>query len=173
MKYVLKNGTVYTGGKLVKCDLIVSEGKVFLSSTPDNSDVNTIVFDCDNKFIFPGFCDVHVHLREPGFSYKETIYSGTQAAAKSGYSAVFSMPNLNPVPDSVENLKVQQDIIDKDAFISVYPIAAISKGEMGKELSAMEELADHVLAFSDDGRGVQNDEMMKTAMQRWISRIFD
>ena len=164
MEYVLKNGTVYTGGKLVKRDLTISEGKVFLSSKPVSS-ANGIVIDCNNKFIFPGFCDVHVHLREPGFSYKETILTGTQAAAKSGYSAVFSMPNLNPVPDSVQNLKVQQDIIDKDAVISVYPIAAISKGEMGAELADMEELAAHVRAFSDDGRGVQSDEMMKRAMQ--------
>ncbi len=114
----------------------------------------------------PGFCDVHVHLREPGFSYKETILSGTAAAARGGYTAVCTMPNLNPVPDSPEHLKVQQDIIDKDARIHVYPYAAITVNEAGKELSDMEALAGHVIAFSDDGHGVQSDDMMEEAMRR-------
>ncbi|MBQ8067462.1 MAG: dihydroorotase [Solobacterium sp.] len=114
----------------------------------------------------PGFCDVHVHLREPGFSYKETIKTGSQAAARGGYTAVCTMPNLNPVPDSLEHLKVQQDIIDADAVIHVYPYAAITVKEEGKELADMEALADHVIAFSDDGHGVQSDEMMEEAMKR-------
>ncbi len=114
----------------------------------------------------PGFCDVHVHLREPGFSYKETIRTGSQAAARGGYTAVCTMPNLNPVPDSLEHLKVQQDIIDADAVIHVYPYAAITVKEEGKELADMEALADHVIAFSDDGHGVQSDEMMEEAMKR-------
>ncbi len=163
MEYILKNGTVYTGGKFVKCDLSISEGKVSFFDGKMSDDA--IVIDCFNKFIFPGFVDVHVHLREPGFSYKETIRSGTEAAAKSGYSAVFSMPNLNPVPDSVENLKVQQDIIDRDAVISVYPLASISVGQKGEKLADLENLADKVKAFSDDGRGVQSDDMMLSAMQ--------
>lgn len=114
----------------------------------------------------PGFCDVHVHLREPGFSYKETIRTGSQAAARGGYTAVCTMPNLNPVPDCLEHLKVQQDIIDADAVIHVYPYAAITVKEEGKELADMEALADHVIAFSDDGHGVQSDEMMEEAMKR-------
>ena len=114
----------------------------------------------------PGFCDVHVHLREPGFSYKETIKTGSQAAARGGYTAVCTMPNLNPVPDSLEHLRVQQDIIDADAVIHVYPYAAITVKEEGKELADMEALADHVIAFSDDGHGVQSDEMMEEAMRR-------
>ena len=163
MDYILKNGVVYTGGKFLTTDLAILNGKVSFSLPKDTS--SFVVIDCLNKFIVPGFVDVHVHLREPGFSYKETIKTGTTAAASAGYSAVFSMPNLKPVPDSVENLKIQQEIIERDAVISVYPMAAISKGEKGEELADMEEMANSVLAFSDDGKGVQNDEMMKRAMQ--------
>ena len=130
MDYILKNGTVYTGGKLVKTDLAIVEGQVSFSIPKDTSSFALV--NCLNKFIFPGFIDVHVHLREPGFSYKETIKSGTEAGASAGYSAVFSMPNLKPVPDSVENLKVQTDIIEKDAVISVYPYASITKGQKGE-----------------------------------------
>ena len=114
--------------------------------------------------ILPGFCDVHVHFREPGFIYKESILTGCAAAAHGGYTCVCTMPNLKPVPDSLENLKVQTDIIKKDATISVYPYAAITKGEFGKELSDMGDLAGSVIAFSDDGKGVQSDGLMKEAM---------
>ena len=114
----------------------------------------------------PGFCDVHVHLREPGFSYKETIKTGTMAAAAGGYTAVCTMPNLNPVPDSPEHLAVQEAIIEKDAVIHVYPYAAITINEDGEELVPMEQLKDRVVAFSDDGRGIQSEEMMKEAMLR-------
>ena len=114
----------------------------------------------------PGFCDVHVHLREPGFSYKETIRTGTMAAAAGGYTAVCTMPNLNPVPDSPEHLAVQEAIIEKDAVIHVYPYAAITVNEDGEELVPMELLKDRVVAFSDDGRGIQSEEMMKEAMLR-------
>ena len=116
--------------------------------------------------IIPGFLDVHVHLREPGFSYKETIKTGTNASARGGYTAVCTMPNLNPVPDSIANLKVQEDIIKKDACIHVYPYGSITKGELGQELSDMDDLKDKVIAFSDDGRGVQNEDMMLKAMKK-------
>lgn len=116
--------------------------------------------------IFPGFCDVHVHFREPGFSYKETISSGCAAAARGGYTAVCTMPNLNPVPDSAENLKVQTDIIKKDASINVFPYAAITVGEKGEKLADLESLAPSVIAFSDDGKGVQSEDMMREAMVR-------
>ncbi len=164
MKLTLKNATVYTGGKFIKADLFVSQGKVFFSQ-PTSFSNDTITIDCLNKFIFPGFVDVHTHLREPGFSYKETVKTGTQAGASAGYRALFTMPNLNPVPDSVKNLKVQQDIIDKDAVISVYPFASITKGEKGEELADLVEMADKVYGFSDDGKGVQNSEMMLSAMK--------
>ena len=120
----------------------------------------------DNLTVLPGFCDVHVHFREPGFSYKETIKSGSMAAAHGGYTDVCTMPNLNPVPDSVENLKVQLDTIKRDAVINVHPYGAITVGEKGEVLSDMDGMAPDVIAFSDDGRGVQRDEMMLAAMEK-------
>ena len=116
--------------------------------------------------LFPGFCDVHVHLREPGFSYKETVKTGTEAAAAGGYTAVCPMPNLNPVPDGAETLGVQLETIERDAVIPTYPYGAITKQEMGLELSDMEGMAPRVCAFSDDGRGVQSDSMMRAAMEK-------
>ena len=125
-----------------------------------------LVRDFSKFAVFPGFCDVHVHFREPGFSYKETIKSGSMASAKGGYTSVCTMPNLNPVPDSLEHLKEQTDIIERDAVIEVLPYAAITVGEKGEELVDMESLAEKVIAFSDDGRGVQSEEMMREAMLR-------
>ena len=114
--------------------------------------------------ILPGFCDVHVHFREPGFSYKETIATGSLAAAHGGYTAVCTMPNLDPVSDSPEHLKMQQDIIDRDAVINVYPYAAITVGQKGAALADLDGMADKCIAFSDDGHGVQSDDMMREAM---------
>lgn len=114
--------------------------------------------------IVPGLCDVHVHFREPGFSYKETIASGSAAAAHGGYTAVCTMPNLDPVPDSAEHLQVQLDAIERGAAIKVLPYGAITVGEKGEKLTDMEAMSDKVCAFSDDGKGVQNDEMMREAM---------
>ena len=122
--------------------------------------------ECGSYTVFPGFCDVHVHFREPGFSYKETIGTGSQAAARGGYTAVCTMPNLNPVPDSVEHLKLQLDMIEDAACIHVYPYGAITVGEKGEELADLEGMAPDAIAFSDDGRGVQSDEMMRQAMLR-------
>ncbi len=123
-------------------------------------------FDTSRYCLFPGFCDVHVHFREPGFSYKETIKSGSMAAARGGYTDVCTMPNLSPVPDSVAHIGEQLDIIARDAVIGVYPYAAITVGEMGRELVDFAALAPHCIAFSDDGRGVQREEMMREAMIR-------
>ena len=132
----------------------------FVSATiPHSAD-----FANSNIVIFPGFCDVHVHFREPGFSYKETILSGSLAGANGGYTDVCTMPNLNPVPDSVENLKAQLDIIKRDAKIGVYPYASITVGQQGQALSDLEGMSDLCVAYSDDGRGVQSDEMMERAM---------
>lgn len=116
--------------------------------------------------IVPGLCDVHVHFREPGFSYKETIASGSAAAAHGGYTAVCTMPNLSPVPDSAEHLQVQLDAIKRGAAIKVLPYGAITVGEKGEKLADMEAMSDKVCAFSDDGKGVQNDEMMREAMAK-------
>ena len=126
------------------------------------SGFSPVLFD---KYIFlPAFLDVHVHFREPGFFYKETIKTGSAAAARGGYSAVFTMPNLKPVPDSPEHLKEQTDIIERDSLIKIIPYGSITVDEMGRELSDMEGMADKVCAFTDDGRGVQNDDMMRSAM---------
>lgn len=120
----------------------------------------------ENYIIVPGLCDVHVHFREPGFSYKETIASGSAAAAHGGYTAVCTMPNLDPVPDSAEHLQVQLDAIKHGAAIKVLPYGAITVGEKGEKLADMEAMSDKVCAFSDDGKGVQNDEMMREAMAK-------
>ena len=124
------------------------------------------VFNSSRYAIFPGFCDVHVHFREPGFSYKETMESGSKASARGGYTAVCTMPNLKPVPDSVENLQQQLDIIEKSACIHVYPYGSITVEEKGEVLADLEGMAPNAIAFSDDGRGVQSDDMMKQAMLR-------
>ena len=116
--------------------------------------------------LFPGFCDVHVHFREPGFSYKETILSGSLAAAHGGYTAVCTMPNLNPVPDCPERLRPQREQIARDAVMAVFPYGAISVDEKGEQLADLEGLAPLVCAFSDDGHGVQDAGMMREAMQR-------
>ncbi|MBR0475031.1 MAG: dihydroorotase [Erysipelotrichaceae bacterium] len=117
-----------------------------------------------NIVIFPGFCDVHVHLREPGFSYKETIASGSKAAAHGGYTTVCPMPNLKPVPDNFANLKQELDIIERDAVIEVIPYGSCTVNEEGQEMASLEEMNDHVCAFSDDGKGIQQEEMMRQVM---------
>ena len=125
-----------------------------------------VPFDSPKYAVFPGFCDVHVHFREPGFSYKETIETGSRASAHGGYTAVCTMPNLNPVPDSVENLNMQLRLIEENACIHVYPYGAITVGQKGEVLADLEGMAPNVIGFSDDGRGVQSDEMMRSAMLR-------
>ena len=140
---------------------VFSEGVCSSLSAPGLSG-----FDSSEYVIFPGFCDVHVHFREPGFSYKETIATGSRAAARGGYTAVCTMPNLNPVPDSVEHLEVQRRLIEETACIHVYPYGAITIGEQGEALSDLEGMAPGVVGFSDDGRGVQSDDLMRQAMLR-------
>ena len=122
------------------------------------------VFDSDRYVVFPGFCDVHVHFREPGFSYKETMATGSLASARGGYTAVCTMPNLNPVPDSPEHLAIQKKMIEDNACIHVYPYGAITVGEKGEQLADLEGMAPDAIGFSDDGRGVQSDGMMRAAM---------
>ena len=123
-------------------------------------------FNSPEYSFFPGFCDVHVHFREPGFSYKETVETGSLAAAAGGYTDVCTMPNLDPVPDSKENLALQLDLIEKNACIGVHPYGAITVGEKGERIADLEGMADKVIGFSDDGRGVQDDSMMREVMQR-------
>ena len=164
MMALFRNAFVYKNGEIVKCDMCFDG----TSLSAFEGDVSVSAPSCvfDDILIIPGLCDVHVHLREPGFSYKETIKSGTLASARGGYTAVCSMPNLNPTPDSARNLERQLEIIERDALIAVLPYGTITKGQAGLELSDMAEIADRVVAFSDDGRGVQSEEMMVSAMER-------
>ena len=159
MNGIFKAKAVYQNGAFSALPLSVNDGIIV-----SESEACGTVSDFSEYYILPGFADVHVHLREPGFSYKETIKSGTLASAHGGYTAVCSMPNLNPVPDSEENLGKQLEIIEKDACINVYPYGSITIGQMGEELSDMDAMAENVIAFSDDGRGVQSDEIMEKAM---------
>ena len=137
-----------------------------IKALAENQILNTgdLSVSFDKYVIFPGFCDVHVHLREPGYSYKETVLTGTLSAARGGYTAVCSMPNLKPAPDSFENLSVQLELIEKGAVIHVYPYGTITKGQQGFELADMDDMAERVCAYSDDGRGVQSEDMMRQAM---------
>ena len=160
MTVVLKGAQVFHRGAFSGGDVSVSFGdRVFCKDIVFPSSLNVSSFT-----ILPGFVDVHVHLREPGFSYKETIRTGTLAAAHGGYTAVCAMPNLNPVPDSMETLQMELDAIQKDAVIRVLPYGAITKGEQGRELADLDAMAPYVVAFSDDGKGVQDRDMMRRAM---------
>ena len=164
MMAIFREALVFDNGVMKKLN-IRFDGATLSSVEGDLSSFSSTVI-IDNTVIIPGLCDVHVHLREPGFSYKETIASGTAASARGGFTAVCSMPNLNPTPDSRENLDKQLQIIKKDAKIAVFPYGTITKGEMGETISDLEDMADDVIAFSDDGRGVQSEEMMLAAMSR-------
>ena len=158
---IIKGG--YIVGRGVE-DILIVDGRIAERGENIVAEVGDKVISAEGLMVAPAFVDVHVHLREPGFGYKERIATGSMAAARGGYSTVCSMPNLNPVPDSVENLKVQQDIIDSDAKIEVLPYAAITIGRKGEELVDVAALHDKVCAFSDDGSGVQVDGMMERAM---------
>ena len=137
---------------------------VSISNFLNNEELS--VFNSSKYHIFPGFCDVHVHFREPGFSYKETILTGSKAAARGGYTAVCTMPNLNPTPDSLENLNIQRSLIEAGSCIHVYPYGTITVGEKGEKMADLEAMAPYVCGFSDDGRGVQQDDMMRAAMKK-------
>ncbi|MCR5685000.1 MAG: dihydroorotase [Lachnospiraceae bacterium] len=182
----VKGGFVYDGHSFYQKDVLVRDGRVFKVSECGAVDFSKCdkVIDAEDKYIFPGFVDVHVHFREPGFSYKETIETGAAAAAAGGYTDVCAMPNLRPVPDSGEHLKEELKLIRaagcagtasgenadhenrKRSGINVYPYGSISVGEEGKEIAALEEMAQDVAAFSDDGRGVADDGLMREAMER-------
>ena len=162
MDMLLTGGTVFVDGRFETMDVAIHEGRIISNSLPQEG---FSVIELNNCLVVPGFVDVHVHLREPGFSYKETIYSGTSAAAAGGYTGVCAMPNLKPVPDTLENLKVQQELIDKNAKVHVYPYGAITRGQQGEALADLEALAPHVCGFTDDGRGVQSEDRMREAMK--------
>ncbi len=151
-----------TGNVIERLNRLRETDGFFKALLPGSLDLNSIFKNC---IAVPGLVDVHVHLREPGFSYKETIRTGTMAAAHGGYSAVCPMPNLSPVPDSLETLGAELELIKRDACIRTIPYGSITKNERGEELSDMAAMAPFVVGFSDDGRGVQSDEIMLRAME--------
>lgn len=164
MRLLLTGGTVFQNGSFHQMDVAMDQGRI-VSVSPSLPKEGFSVIECSDFMIVPGFVDVHVHLREPGFSYKETIFSGTAAAAAGGYTAVCAMPNLKPVPDSREHLETQLEIIRREAKVHVYPYGAITCGEAGEALADLAAMAPEVAGFSDDGRGVQSREMMRVAME--------
>ena len=164
VRYLLKNAKFFSQGVFHLADVFLSDGKIVSIGDGVSPSNDTIVIDISNMVLFPGFVDVHVHLREPGFSYKETIRSGTLAAAHGGFAHIAAMPNLNPVPDCAESLALQRALIEKDALVHVHPYGAITVGEKGERLADLAGMAPDVIAFSDDGRGVQSESMMRQAM---------
>lgn len=164
MRLALKNASVYCEGALARRDVICDDGRFIDFSSPSAGEVFS---DFADKLFIPGLVDVHVHLREPGFFYKESIQTGTAAAARGGYTAVCTMPNLNPPPDTVAGVQAQRALIDRQALVRVYPYGCITMGQKGGgELCDYAALKDQVVAFSDDGRGVQSESLMREAMTR-------
>ena len=165
MKTLLTGGAVYQNGGVRPLDIAISEGGSILSVGPNLPREGFAVMELHNCLVVPGFVDVNVHLREPGFYYKEKISAGTAAAAAGGYTAVCAMPNLNPIPDSEERLREELDAIARNAVIHVYPYGAITQGEKGETLADLAAMAPCVAGFSDDGKGVQSRERMRQAME--------
>ena len=163
MEYLLKHGQVFTQGRFQNVDILLRDGRIAAVGGPISSG-GSVSIDLGGAFIFPGLVDVHVHLREPGFSYKETIAAATLAAAHGGYAHLGAMPNLNPVPDSRAHLQAELEAIARDAKVHVHPYGAITVGEQGEELADLAAMAPDVLGFSDDGKGVQDSKMMERAM---------
>ena len=163
---ILSGGSVFVNGRFTDCDIFIQDGVIVsISPKTDYSHLkDAVVYDLHNCLILPGLVDVHVHLRVPGYFYKEDMHSGTLAAAHGGYTDICAMPNLNPVPDSVQHLDEELSLIKSDAMVRVHPYGAVTVGEMGERLSDMDGMNGKVVAFSDDGRGVQSDDMMKAAM---------
>ena len=166
VEFRIKGCRALIDGVFVAADMLSRGGSVFPVSPEEPNSPEVPVFEFHNCLLLPGLIDVHVHLRDPGFSFKETMRTGTMAAARGGYTTVCPMPNLNPVPDSRETLTLELQRIRDDAVIRVLPYAAITKGEKGQELAELEAMAPDCFAFSDDGKGVQNADMMRQAMKR-------
>lgn len=162
---LLRNGMLFTKGGFLPADISIAEGRIVSIARELHAADGAITIDLHHAAVFPGFVDVHVHLREPGFSYKETVRAGTLSAARGGYVHVCAMPNLNPVPDSLEALNVQRKIIARDGVVHVHPYGAITRGEEGETLADMEAMAPYAAGFSDDGRGVQSGDVMRAAMR--------
>ena len=167
MRYLLQNAQLLSSGGVFRAaDVLLSGGRIVSIGDRISCHADAVSIDLHKAVLFPGFVDVHVHLREPGFSYKETILTGTLAAAHGGFAHVAAMPNLDPVPDCAAALAVQRAIIEKDALVHVHPYGAVSVGEKGERLADLDGLAPGVIAFSDDGRGVQSESLMREAMMQ-------
>ncbi len=167
MRYLLQNAQILSSGGVFRAaDVLLSGGRIVSIGDRISCPADAVSIDLHKAVLFPGFVDVHVHLREPGFSYKETIRTGTLAAAHGGFAHVAAMPNLDPVPDCAAALAVQRAIIEKDALVHVHPYGAVSVGEKGERLADLDGLAPGVIAFSDDGRGVQSVSLMREAMMQ-------
>ena len=167
MRYLLQNAQILSSGGVFRAaDVLLSGGRIVSIGDRISCPADAVSIDLHKAVLFPGFVDVHVHLREPGFSYKETIRTGTLAAAHGGFAHVAAMPNLDPVPDCAAALAVQRAIIEKDALVHVHPYGAVSVGEKGERLADLDGLAPGVIAFSDDGRGVQSESLMREAMMQ-------
>ena len=167
MRYLLQNAQLLSSGGVFRAaDVLLSDGRIVSIGDRISCPADAVSIDLHKAVLFPGFVDVHVHLREPGFSYKETIRTGTLAAAHGGFAHVAAMPNLDPVPDCAAALAVQRAIIEKDALVHVHPYGAVSVGEKGERLADLDGLAPGVIAFSDDGRGVQSVSLMREAMMQ-------
>ncbi len=166
MRYCLKNAQILQGGTFHPLDVLIDGGRIVSVERCISVPADTVCIELHNCVLLPGFVDVHVHLREPGFSYKETIASGTMAAARGGFAHVACMPNLNPVPDTAEHLQPLLAAIKNQAHVHVCPYGAITCGEEGKTLADFAALAPEAVAFSDDGKGVASEELMREAMQR-------
>lgn len=166
MEYLIRHAKLFVDGVFVRKDVLVRDGVIADIADDIPAASAAVVYNMNNCFVFPGLIDVHVHLREPGFSYKETVLSGTLAAARGGFTTVCAMPNLNPVPDSAEHLTRELEIIQRDARVHVFPYASITLGQKQQALSDMAALAQQTVAFSDDGVGVERTELMEEAMQR-------
>ena len=167
MRYLLQNAQLLSSGGVFRAaDVLLSGGRIVSIGDRISCPADAVSIDLHKAVLFPGFVDVHVHLREPGFSYKETIRTGTLAAAHGGFAHVAAMPNLDPVPDCAAALAVQRAIIEKDALVHVHPYGAVSVGEKGERLADLDGLAPGVIAFSDDGRGVQSESLMREAMMQ-------
>lgn len=167
MRYLLQNAQLLSSGGVFRAaDVLLSGGRIVSIGDRISCPADAVSIDLHKAVLFPGFVDVHVHLREPGFSYKETIRTGTLAAAHGGFAHVAAMPNLDPVPDCAAALDLQRAIIEKDALVHVHPYGAVSVGEKGERLADLDGLAPGVIAFSDDGRGVQSVSLMREAMMQ-------
>ena len=165
-KLLLKGGIVVAEGLSRKADVLIADGVIAAIGESLDADGQTEVFDAEGCVVTYGLADVHVHLREPGYSAKETITTGTRAAARGGVTTVCSMPNLQPAPDAPETIAVEQQMIDEQAVIEVLPFATISSKRAGRELADIEVLRSHSVGYSDDGNGIQTESLMRQAMQR-------